>query len=542
MKNYVCLSLMLGLSCLSPICGLAANENPLWTYDAIELLINEGYITPPQKDIQSLSRNEMAGLTARALTKENTTEAAQRLQKKADELRLISLQLAKDEARLAILEQQYGKIKAQYMRVMGQIKDTTRRQLYAAMQSEDTSVQDRLYGEEKEHDQALQSTITALYQIKGQLIPLRARVARWKEKQETLLHEDVPDASSEHSADVQTLLGDLRVEYAQELNGLGYFQEEEALDMSVLSPPIRPVDMEKRFKIDGEIRYDYRRQSDHSVINPVSGKPKYPEDLQRFRARVYLDYNIDDNWHALGMIESEKALNGADDSMDGTLSLDRYYLQGYLGNARVTAGAFGTILGEGNIYDSRFKGAMVEYGDGTPWTFRARYGEVNEAERAKTLSVSYDRDSYGVDGGLYQFRMVGGSHRNIEMVNFRKPIGGWLHGGLMYLHGSDDAYEDGHGYVVTLQRGEENSWKKDNVMAFLKYYHQPRSTYIEHTMNGMADYMNGFKGVGAGLSYTLQRDLVASLEYYHLKDLTDHDTNNTIWFGLSYYFNNHSYD
>lgn len=61
-------------------------------------------------------------------------------------------------------------------------------------------------------------------------------------------------------------------------------------------------------------------------------------------------------------------------------------------------------------------------------------------------------------------------------------------------------------------------------------------------MNGMADYMNGFKGVGAGLSYTLQRDLVASLEYYHLKDLTDHDTNNTIWFGLSYYFNNHSYD
>lgn len=63
----------------------------------------------------------MAGLTARALTKK-ILQKRRNVCRKADELRLISLQLAKDEARLAILEQQYGKIKAQYMRVMGQIK------------------------------------------------------------------------------------------------------------------------------------------------------------------------------------------------------------------------------------------------------------------------------------------------------------------------------------------------------------------------------------------------------------------------------------
>lgn len=542
MKKYACLSLALGVSYLLPSMVLGASGNPIWTYEAMELLIKDGYISQPQRDVRSLSRSEMASLTAQALTHEERTESSRLLQEKADRLQFISMQLAKDEARLTVLERQYSEVERQYKTVMEQIQQTTRRQLYAAMQSEDTSVQDRLYRKEKEHDKTLQTVVTSLYQIKGRLLPLRIRVGQWKKEQERLLKEEIPMAGAESFADVQSLLGDLRVEYGQELKNLGYFNEEEAWDVSVSSAPIRPVDMEKRFKVDGEIRYDSRNQTDHSAINPISGNPKYPEDLQRFRARFYLDYNINDNWHALGMVESEKALNGANDTMDGTLSLDRYYLQGYLGNARVTAGAFGTILGEGNIYDSRFKGAMVEYGDGMPWTFRARYGKVNEAERAKTLSISYDRDSYGIDGGVYQFRMLGGSHRNIEMMNFRKPIGGWLHSSFMYLHGSDDEYKSGHGYVVTLRRGEENSWKKGNVTSFIKYYHQPRATYVEHTMNGMADYMNGFKGVGAGLSYTLHQDLVASLEYYRLKDLQDDDRNNTIWFGLSYYFDNHSED
>ena len=38
-------------------------------------------------------------------------------------------------------------------------------------------------------------------------------------------------------------------------------------------------------------------------------------------------------------------------------------------------------------------------------------------------------------------------------------------------------------------------------------------------MNGVADYMHGFKGYGLGLSYTLTRDWVLSLEYDDLEDL-----------------------
>ena len=51
-----------------------------------------------------------------------------------------------------------------------------------------------------------------------------------------------------------------------------------------------------------------------------------------------MDYNLDNNWHAIGMLESEKALHG-DDSMNGTIDLDRYYLKGAVGIVMVMAGS-----------------------------------------------------------------------------------------------------------------------------------------------------------------------------------------------------------
>lgn len=54
-------------------------------------------------------------------------------------------------------------------------------------------------------------------------------------------------------------------------------------------------------------------------------------------------------------------------------------------------------------------------------------------------------------------------------------------------------------------------------------------------MNGVADYMHGFKGYGLGLSYTLTRDWVLSLEYDDLEDLQYGTRSRTLWAGLSYY-------
>ena len=108
----------------------------------------------------------------------------------------------------------------------------------------------------------------------------------------------------------------------------------------------------------------------------------------------------------------------------------------------------------------------------------------------------------------------------------------------------------GNGFVWTLSCGREDSWRPGAQMGYLKYYYQPRATYVEHTMNGMADYMSydasglgprrgGFRGWGAGLSYTLQKDLMLGLEYYDLFDLDTKRRSRTVWASLTGYFKNY---
>ena len=75
---------------------------------------------------------------------------------------------------------------------------------------------------------------------------------------------------------------------------------------------------------------------------------------------------------------------------------------------------------------------------------------------------------------------------------------------------------------------------------FLKYYHQPYTTYVSHTMNGLADYMDGFEGIGAGIYYTVKPDWLLQAEYYNLKDLEEGGRNHTFWLALSYYFSNYN--
>ena len=97
--------------------------------------------------------------------------------------------------------------------------------------------------------------------------------------------------------------------------------------------------------------------------------------------------------------------------------------------------------------------------------------------------------------------------------------------------GHDETEPGGSGGVFSLSRGEENSWEKGNLYTYAKYYYQPRATYVEHTMNGVADYMHGFKGYGLGLSYTLTRDC-PELEYDDLEDLQYGTRSRTLWAGF----------
>ena len=315
-----------------------------------------------------------------------------------------------------------------------------------------------------------------------------------------------------------------RVEYADELSAIGYFDRESSYmqastEVKAPKPPV------KRFKIDGEARVDYGAHSGYKSIS----------DKSRARVRIYGNYNIDDNWHFISMLENEKILSGKGE--DSWMDIDRWYLTGEVGRARVDAGAFGSFLAEGNIYDSRFTGVRVSGKE--PFSYMAEAGTIKQAGFAAAAEASTTHDIYTLGAGLYRFDLKDRGERNIYMLNVHRPLGGLYDLGLMGLLGEDESRSE-KGYVVSLTRGKENTWQRGNAYYFLKYYHQPYTTYVSHTMNGLADYMDGFEGIGAGIHYTVKPDWLLQAEYYNLKDLEEGGRNHTFWLALSYYFSNYN--
>ena len=325
----------------------------------------------------------------------------------------------------------------------------------------------------------------------------------------------------------------LRAAFAEDLALMGYADEENA-EQQIYSSVLLPEKPEPRLKVDAEVRADVSR----------SGGIERGDSRARLRLRVFPDYDIDGNWHAVGMIEYEKYLNGGTD--DGKLRLDRYYLTGRSGVLDTTVGVFSAEFAEGNIYDSKFRGLRLSMG--SPVRYTLHYGKIERAHEVAALSASYDTPFYGVDAGMYRFDKINGAARNIYMGNFRAPLGEFDFGAML-LHGTDRRAGNDTGYVLTLAK-KSDGWRPGSMSYWLKYYRQPSATYVSHTMNGMADYMSydatgdgprrgGFCGWGAGLSYTLQKDLMFGLEYYDLFDLDSARRSRTIWASLTGYFKNY---
>lgn len=326
------------------------------------------------------------------------------------------------------------------------------------------------------------------------------------------------------TADDWERLARRRVEYADELSAIGYFDRESSY-MQASTEVKAPKISDKRFKIDGEARVDYGAHSGYKSIG----------DRSHARLRIYGDYNIDDNWHFISMLENEKIVSGQGE--DSWMDIDRWYLTGKVGLARVDAGAFGSFLAEGNIYDSRFTGVRVSGKE--PFSYMAEAGTIKHAGFAAAAEASTTHDIYTLGAGLYRFDLEDRGKRNIYMLNVHRPLGGLYDLGLMGLLGEDESRSE-KGYVVSLTRGKENTWQRGNTYYFLKYYHQPYTTYVLHTMNGLADYMDGFEGIGAGIHYTVKSDWLLQAEYYNLKDLEEGGRNHTFWLALSYYFSNYN--
>lgn len=321
-------------------------------------------------------------------------------------------------------------------------------------------------------------------------------------------------------------------EFEPEVRALGYNIIDEVTDTKVI------YQNEWDWTIGGEIRYSFARNT---------GASRYTWSDNRIRARIYAEKAISDNWKIHGMIEADKSniFDETDDAVgnnnenDGKVEFNRIYLEGNYNwwdiPFNIEIGKTYAYLADGNVLDSDFKGIKVSASPTPFMNYRAGYGKVNSSEKMYYLEAFNQNENYDYLGGYYHWNNYD-SPVNIYALGVDYHTGNFTFGG-MYLR-SDLADGSGakDGYVLTARYGKNFAWIPHTYEFALKYYNMAGHTYINHTMNGVGNYMDGFTGWGAMYYYTIVENLLFGLHYYDLKDKTTNEKGKTIWAELSWSF------
>ncbi|WP_455654944.1 S-layer homology domain-containing protein [Phascolarctobacterium sp.] len=308
----------------------------------------------------------------------------------------------------------------------------------------------------------------------------------------------------------------LAAEFADELDSLG----------------VRVAALEKKsdnVKITGEVRYHY---ADHS-----KNDAKYDTKL---RSRIFINGQINDDWKYTGMLENNENLK--DDAGVEKVVYQRAYVNGKLGGVAVQAGRYNLKLADGNVYDTRFDGVQFAYGKDIKLT--AGYGKATpstlvrfDSDETLYVDLTGKVGALELGAGYYDFKNLLGLDvdDSIFQVNANYAFTKDLKLGAMYLKGDADhsnltkRNSDDDGFVVSLGYKGAKAAVPGSWGLAAKYYDQGAATYIDHTMNGRADEMFGFKGYGLTANYTFAKNIVGQVEYYDLKDKETDLKSKTLW-------------
>jgi hypothetical protein len=313
---------------------------------------------------------------------------------------------------------------------------------------------------------------------------------------------------------------ELKKEFDYELRNYG----KDALAVANSTKPSKQADDDVKddagkYKFTGELRYDYWRNSGTEKFDRL--KDSY------LRLRLYLEAKINDDWHAFTMLEANKHfLSYGEDSW---FVRPRFYVKGLTGATIITAGRFGWLAGEGNIYDTAVTAARAQVGYPTVYDFLA--GETTEGSKVISAVATYQDGENKFGGGLYKFGEDDWGNEDVLIYNaFARFTHHKTSLGVMLL-GSNKSDELNHryGYVLSALYGDLKSWRPGTHELEFKLYRQPAGTYVVHTMNGLANYMDGFKGYSILYHLAISKEIVWGIEYYNLKDLVTGDNGRTFW-------------
>ena len=340
----------------------------------------------------------------------------------------------------------------------------------------------------------------------------------------------------------------LAAEFADELDSLG----------------VRVANLEKKadnVKITGEIRYHY-------ADNDAKGFSKDGNE-NKLRSRIWVNGQVNEDWSYTGMFENNQDFDN--DEGDETVKLQRAYVNGKLGGVKVQAGRYNLKLADGNVYDTRFDGVQASYGKDIKLT--AGYGKATpssvthpanelgfgiekKADEAYYVDLSGKVGKLALDAGYYAFDNVPGDwvYGGTTLATTEDDMDIWTVGakyafdknvtlGARYLQGSDEYSTfyngdfDDDGYVITLSYKGAKASQPGSWGVSANYYDQGMTTYFDHTMNGLADSMHGFKGYSVIANYTFAKNIVGQVEWYDLeeKEYTERDAD-TLWAQLLFTF------
>ena len=311
-----------------------------------------------------------------------------------------------------------------------------------------------------------------------------------------------------YNADVQqNVLPKLSAEFAEELKNFG-------VRISKLEAA------EDNVNFTAQIRWHY--------VDNYRSKHDSSDDHQ-LRSRIYINGKVNETWDYHAMLENKQDLHT--NAEEGKTGFERAYVTGRLGGGKVTGGVFGNLLAEGNIYDTSFDGIKLDFGDVIKYSLLYGNADIERDNKLFAATASYKDYDYDAAVGYHHIKYdVGNPAANtIWSAGGNYDFGNYSFG-AMYLRASEqDAKGDRDGYVLTLTHGRLKEWRAHTYEIYAKYYDQSVHTYLAHTMNGLAGYMDGFKGYSIGAQYAVAKNIVFGLEYYDLKDKITDEKNRTIW-------------
>ena len=314
----------------------------------------------------------------------------------------------------------------------------------------------------------------------------------------------------------------LATEFAEELDGLG-------VRVAVLEQKTDQV------QIAGQIRTSYAAYSKGAARMFKSNHSGV------MRSRLFLTGKVNDNWNYQGVLQNIQDFTN--DKKKKKTEFQRAFLEGRIGNVRLTLGRYHSFVADGNLYDHRVDGMKMALGK--ELKAELEYGKLAYADGAKLGDKFYRFTLSGKTGawnweGNYinidNLLKLGGQDDKIWTLGARVNLDK-AYASAMYLKSDVNVADKDAGYVLGIgyagaRQNEAGSWG-----VWSKYYNQPSGADIMHTMPGVHPE-TGFKGWGFGADYTIARNMILDTEYYALKDQRDIANNkyNTWWTHLMILF------